>query len=70
MSLYSLVFIIYVIYHFIILFPQEIIQNAEDAGATELVFLLDKNFDNDSRNNYTNEKLRKYQVIWMSLYVW
>lgn len=67
MSLYSLVFIIYVIYHFIILFPQEIIQNAEDAGATELVFLLDKNFDNDSRNNYTNEKLRKYQVIWMSL---
>ena len=63
MSLYSLVFIIYVIYHFIILFPQEIIQNAEDAGATELVFLLDKNFDNDSRNNYTNEKLRKYQVI-------
>ena len=63
MSLYLLVFIIYVIYHFIILFPQEIIQNAEDAGATELVFLLDKNFDNDSRNNYTNEKLRKYQVI-------
>lgn len=50
-------------------FPQEIIQNAEDAGATELVLVLDKNFDNDPRNNYSNEGLRKYQVIQFKLYV-
>ena len=41
---------------------QEIIQNAEDAGATELVFILDKNSDQDERFNFSNENLRQYQV--------
>ena len=37
-------------------------ENAEDAGAIELVFILDKNFDQDPEIfNYSEEKLRKYQ---------
>ena len=39
---------------------QEIIQNAEDAGAKEVTFIFDRN--NDQHLRFSSEKLKKHQV--------